>query len=78
MSKSGMKKTISFGEKYHYKSGKLLSFFHFIVQKKKNKIGSENVTRNKAFILANLTHNRIVIVKNNRVQLFGLNFISFV
>ena len=41
--------------------------FHFIVLTK-TRIGSENVARNKAFILAKLMLSRIVIVENTRMQ----------
>ena len=42
--------------------------FHFVVLTK-TRIGSAYVARNKVFVLANLMHNRIVIVENTRVQL---------
>ena len=49
--------------------GKLLSFSISLVWKKKKKKDRFSVARNNAFILANLIHNRIVIVENTRVQL---------
>ena len=65
-SKKKMKKTISYSEKHPFKSVSCCRFP--FLYSEKSRIGSENVVRNKAFILADLMHNHIVIVENTHIQ----------
>ena len=61
-----MQKTISYSEKHPFK---LVSAVDYnFVTLTKTRIGSENLARNKTFILATLMHNRIIIVENTCVQ----------
>ena len=57
------KKPISYSEKHPFK----LASFHLVVLTK-TRIGSKNVARNKAFLLAKLMLNCIVIVENTTTQ----------
>ena len=73
-----MKKDYKLWLKVPFQIGKLLSFSILLFrQKKKNRIGSENVARNKAFILVNLMHNhRMSIIGNPLLQLHVLKRLS--
>ena len=61
------KKKLCCGEKHPFKS---VSCPHFTFHcSDKTRTSSETVAGNKAFVLANLMHNRIIIVVNTRVKL---------